>query len=189
MTYSTLKSIALSLVLLTIASCNSTPTHLVITPEIDLLPSNQLTGRNTQLRVIDMRTSPHIIQILEPKEPAIILSSQRRLEAVIQDILAQEWQTQGLTLTDTSTNKMTVSIEKAIISVDQASITYDTQSEIIIKVTVDNSKQTLTSHFKKRAHSEGALNPNISTLEEEFNLHLSEILKQVLISKDIKTFL
>ncbi|TYK67277.1 YajG family lipoprotein [Colwellia echini] len=188
-TDSILKSIALSLLLLSITSCSSTPSHIVLALDVDLKPSNQLTGRNAQLQVVDMRTSPHIIQILEPDEPAIILSSQQRLETVIDNVLTKEWQEQGLTLNDTSTNKMTVIIEKAVISVDQESITYNTQSEIIIKVSVDNSKQTLTSLFKKRAHSEGALNADISSLEEEFNQHLSEILKQILISKDIKVFL
>lgn len=189
MNFNTLKSFTAATLLVCITACSTTPTHLIVSPEINLSPSNQLTGKETQLQVVDMRTSPHIIQILEVKEPAIIISSKQRLEEIIKETLTKEWQTQALTFSNKANNKMTVTIEKAIISIDQESVSYSTQSEIVIKVSVDNNTQTLTSSFKKRAHSEGALGADIKKLEYEFNQHLSALLTQILISKDIKTFL
>ncbi|HBY84799.1 MAG TPA: hypothetical protein DEO86_02905 [Colwellia sp.] len=189
MNITTFKLIVLALLLISIVGCSTAPTHLIVAPQVYLSPSNQLSGKEAQLNVVDMRTSPHIIQILEKDEAAIILSSEQRLEDIIQGLLAKQWQQQGLTLANSANNQVTVSIEKAIISVDQESVSYSTQSEIIIKVSIDNSKQTLTSSFKNRAHSEGALNADIAVLEREFNQHLSTLIKQILISKDIKTFL
>jgi len=189
MNFNSFKSIALFSILISIVGCSAVPTHLIVSPQVNLSPSNQLLGKETQLNVVDMRTSPHIIQILEKDEPAFILSSEKRLEEIIQGVLAKQWQGQGLSITTTANNKMTVTIEKAIISVDQESVSYSTQSEIIITVSVDNTKQTLTNRFKNRAHSEGALNADIAALEAEFNQHLSSLIKQILISKDIKTFL
>jgi uncharacterized lipoprotein len=136
-----------------------------------------------------MRTSTHIVQILKKAKAAKILSAEQRLENTIEDVLTQQWQQQGLLLSKTAKNDITVTIEKAVISVDQESVSYTTQSEIVIKVTIDNDKQTLTSRFKNRAHSEGALNADISALEREFNQHLSTLLKQMISSKDIKNFL
>lgn len=183
------KSITLLLLLASIVGCSTMPTHLIVSPQISLSPSNQLIGKEVQLHVVDMRTSPHIIQILEKNEPAIILSSKQRLENIIQDILTTQWQQQGLAINGVAANKMTVTVKKAIISVDQESVSYSTQSEIIIEVSVDNSKQTLTSSFKTRAHSEGALKADVAVLEREFNQHLSTLLTQLLTSSDIKTFL
>lgn len=183
------KFIALTFSLASIVSCSTAPTHLIVSPQVHLSPSNQLLGKQAQLNVVDMRTSTHIIQILENDHAAIILSSEQRLENIIQVILAKQWQQQGLDLSDSANNKVTVTIEKAIISVAQESVSYSTQSEIIIKVAIDNNKQTLTSRFKNRAHSEGALNADIAVLEREFNQHLSTLIKQILTSKDIKTFM
>lgn len=183
------KSVTLLLLLASIVGCSTMPTHLIVSPQISLSPSNQLIGKEVQLRVVDMRTSPHIIQILEKNEPAIILSSEQRIENIIHDTLSTHWQLQGLTINGSTTNKMTVTVEKAVISVVQESVSYSTQSEIIIKVAIDNSKQTLTSNFKTRAHSEGALNADVAVLEREFNQHLSTLLMQMLTSNDIKTFL
>tara|TARA_B110000116_G_C16770301_1_gene552969 strand:- start:211 stop:780 length:570 start_codon:yes stop_codon:yes gene_type:complete len=189
MNLKTVKSIALTLLLASIVSCSVAPTHLIVSPQVSLSPSNQLSGKEAQLNVEDMRTSTHIIQILEEDEAAIILSSEQRLEDIIQAILASQWQQHGLSLDNSAGNKITVTIEKAIISVAQESVSYSTQSEIIIKVSIDNTKQTLTSSFKNRAHSEGALNADVAELEREFNQHLSTLIKQILTSKDIKTFL
>jgi uncharacterized lipoprotein len=189
MNITTFKLIAMVLLLASIVGCSTAPTHLIVAPQVYLSPSNQLAGKEAHLNVVDMRTSPHIIQILEQDEAAIILSSEQRLEDIIQGLLAKQWQQQGLTLTNSANNQITITIEKAIISVEQESVSYSTQSEIVIKVSIDNSKQTLTSSFKNRAHSEGALNADIAVLEREFNQHLSTLIKQILISKDIKTFL
>lgn len=189
MNLKTFKSIALTLLLASIVGCSAVPTHLIVSPQVSLSPSNQLSGKEAQLNVVDMRTSTHIIQILEEDEAATILSSEQRLEDIIQAILAKQWQQQGLALSESANNKVTVTIEKAVISVEQESVSYSTQSEIIIKVSIDNTKQTLTSNFKNRAHSEGALNADVAVLEREFNQHLSTLMKQILTSKDIKTFL
>ncbi|GAW96634.1 MULTISPECIES: YajG family lipoprotein [Colwellia] len=184
-----LKSIALASLLIAIVGCSAAPTHLIVSPQVYLSPSNQLSHKQAQLTVIDMRTSTHIIQILEQDEAAIILSSKQRLEEIIEALLAKQWQQQGLAFNNSAKNKMTVTIEKAVISVEQETVSYNTQSEIIIKVSIDNGKQTLTSRFKTRGHSEGALNADIAVLEREFNQHLSSLLKQILSSNDIKTFL
>lgn len=175
--------------LLTITGCGTAPTHLIVTPEVHLAASNQFSGKMAQLNVIDMRTSTHIVQIIEKDEAAIILSSKQRLEDIIQETLTTQWQNQGLTFSADAEDKITLTIEKAVISVDQKSVNYTTQSEIILKVTIANDKQTLTSNFKNRAHNEGPLNADLAALEREFNLHLSTLIKQVLTSKDIKAFL
>jgi uncharacterized lipoprotein len=189
MNFTKITSLALSLLLISVTSCSTAPTHLIVSPQVYLSPSNQLSGKQAQLNVIDMRTSPHIIQILKKDEAATILSSKQRLEDIIQTLLAKQWQQQGLSLTKSAINKITVTIEKAIISVDQESVSYSTQSENIITISINNTKQTLNSSFKNRAHSEGALKADIAVLEREFNQNLSTLLKQILTSKDIKTFL
>jgi len=184
-----LKSIFTSALLASLVACSTAPTHLILSPQVNLPASNQFANKEASINVVDMRTSPHIVQILEKDEAATILSSKVRIEDIISGILSKEWQQQGLTISADANNKITATIEKAIISVDQESVTYTTQSEIIIKVTIENEKQTLTSQFKTRAHSEGALNADIAALEREFNQHLTTLLKQMLVSKDIQKFL
>jgi len=189
MNFTSLKPLMASVLLITLMACTNAPTHVIITPELYLTASNQLSNKQASVSVVDMRTSTHVVQILKEDEAATILSAEKRLEDTIQGILTKQWQQQGMLITGSAKNTLTVTIEKAIISVEQESVSYTTQSEIIIKVTIDNTKQTLTTRFKNRAHSEGALKADIAVLEREFNQHLSTLLKQILTSKDIKNFL
>jgi len=185
----TLKTALVSSLLFITTACSTAPTHLIVAPQLYLPASNQLADKQAKINVVDMRTSTHIVQILQKDEAAIILSAEQRIEETIKGVLTKQWPLQGLVLSESAKNNLTVTIEKAIVSVAQESVSYNTQSEIIVKVTIDNSKQTLTTRFKTRAHSEGALNADIAVLEREFNQHLSNLLKQVLTSKDIKNFL
>ena len=165
------------------------PTHLIVTPQASVSPSNQLAYKKAQLTVIDMRTSPHIIQIIEKNKAALIFSSLEPIEDISQGLLRNQWQNQGLSFTPLAHNKMTVIIDKAIVSVDQRSLDYSAQIEIIITVNIDNGKQVLTNTFKNRGYNKGNLVADLKVLEQIFNQHLSTVLKEILTSNDINTFL
>jgi uncharacterized lipoprotein len=136
-----------------------------------------------------MRTSPHIVQILENNKAAVILSSLERIEDISQRVLTSQWQKQDLSFNSLAQNNMTVIIEKAIVSVEQKNMKYSAQTEIIINVKIDNGKQILTTTFKNRGYNEGSLDADISVLEYNFNQQLSTVLKEILTSNDINTFL
>jgi uncharacterized lipoprotein len=185
-----IKPVILTFLVVNIFACSHPlPTHLIVDPKVSVSPSNQLAYKKAQLSVIDMRTSPHIIQIIEEDKAAVILSSLERIEDISQRILTSQWQKQGLSFNSLALNKMTVIIEKAIVSVEQKNVSYSAQTEIIVNVKIDNGKQTLTTTFKNRGYNEGSLDADITVLEHNFNQQLSTVLKEVLTSNDINTFL
>ena len=177
------------ILLFTLSACSSAPTHLIVAPEMNSNSGVQYTGKQVQLNVVDMRTSNHVVQILKEGKAATILSSQQRLEEIIADTLTKAWKNQGLLFNALSTNKINVIIDKAVISVNQATMSYDTQSEIVLQVKIENPKQTLTNTFKIRSNSEGILQADIAVLERDFNQQLSHVLSNILASKDIQGFL
>ncbi len=183
------KLLATLLLSLILPACSSAPSHLIVAPEVNLPTTVLYSNKQAKLTVMDMRTSNHIVQILKESEAATILASQERLESIIQKALTHSWQKQGLILSNIASNHIAVSIEKAVVSVNQNTMSYKTQSEIIIQVKIDNGQQTLTNTFKSTANSEGALKADIAVLERDFNQNLSTLLKQILNSKDIKAFI
>jgi len=179
-----------SCILLTLLSaCSSAPTHLIVAPQISSPVNHHYTEKQVQLNVVDMRTSNHIVQILKTGEAATILSSQQRLEKIIANTLTNEWEKQGLSFTALSAEQVDIIIEKAVISVNQTTMSYETQSEIRLQVKVSNVKETLTNSFKIRSNSEGPLQADIAVLERDFNQQLSRLLSNILASKDIQDFI
>jgi len=177
------------ILLLTLYGCTNVPDHIIIAPDITNITTKTNHNKQMQLDVIDMRTSTHIVQITSKGEAAILVSAQKRLEQTIKSTLSEHWAKQNLTIRNNAANKIKISIEKAIISVNQTTLEYDAQTEIILKVIINNNPKTLTMTFKNRGSSEGPLKADIAVLERNFNERLSKLLQQILTNKKINDFL
>jgi uncharacterized lipoprotein len=170
-------------------ACANSPSHLIISPDLHTPKKINYVDKQAQLDVIDMRTANHVVQILQEGEAATLISAQTHLDETIRKTLSSQWQKQGLSISSIATNKITIAIEKAVISVKQQTMKYQSQTEIILKVTVSNGLQTLNSTFKNRGNSKGPLRADIAVLERNFNQRLSDLLTQVLANEKINTFI
>jgi len=179
-------SIALTLGL---SACSNIPSHLIVAPEIIASTAVYHHNKQAQLDVIDMRTANHIVQIIRTGEAATLLSARQNIEDTINNTLNKHWQKQGLLINNRGNNVINIAIEKAVISVNQKTMEYKAQTEIVLKVTINNGVQTLTSTFKNRGNSDGPLTADISVLERNFNLRLTKLLQQILTNEKIKNFL
>jgi uncharacterized lipoprotein len=171
-----------------LGGCASAPSHLIVAPEIIAPSVSQPVAQQATVNVIDMRTANHIVQILREGEAATLLSSQERLEDIIKNSLSKHWKQQGLTIQNNATNSINIAIEKSVISVEQETLSYQVQTEIVLKVSVNNGIQTLTSTFRNRGNSEGPFKADIAVLERNFNQRLANLLQQILANEKINRF-
>jgi len=175
--------------LLTLSACANLPSHLIVSPDIMVTPAVSYQNKQAQLSVVDMRTTNHVVQILRDGEAATLLSAQESLEQTIEKRLSTHWKKQGLVLDSNAINNIDVAIEKAVISVNQQTMEYKVQTEIVLKVTIENDKQTLTITFQNRGNSDGPLQADIAVLERNFSQRLAKLLTQILASEKITNFL
>tara|TARA_R110001583_G_scaffold12280_7_gene54645 strand:+ start:5267 stop:5917 length:651 start_codon:yes stop_codon:yes gene_type:complete len=174
-----------------LSGCANIPSHVIVAPDIIMTPAISYHNKQVQLDVIDMRTASHVVQIMREGEAATLIPAQERLEYTIKNNLSKHWQEQGLVInnsTSNTINTINISIEKAIISVSQETMEYTAQTEITLKVTVNNGSQTLTSTFNNRGNSDGPLQADIAVLERNFNQRLANLLQQILANKKISDF-
>lgn len=184
----TSKIIALTF-LFSLYGCTTLPNHIIVAPEIATTPAVNHKNKQAQLNIIDMRTAPHIVQVLRENKAATTVSAQEKLENTIKKSLSKHWEKQHLTLNNNAMNKINISIEKAIISVNQSRFEYKVQTEIVLQVTINNGDQTLTMTFKNRGNSDGPLQADIAVLERNFNERLAKLLQQILATPKIINFL
>ena len=177
------------ILIFTLSACANIPSHLIVSPEIMITPAVNHHNKQAQLEVVDMRTANHVVQILRAGEAATLLSAQERLEKTIESKLSSHWKKQYLLIESNAINTINVAIEKAVISVNQKTMEYKVQTEIVLKVTVNNSAQTLTITFQNRGNSDGPLQADIAVLERNFNQRLAKLLQQILASEKISDFL
>lgn len=177
------------IIILGLNGCANIPNHVIIAPDIIMTPAISHNNKQAQLDVIDMRTANHVVQIMREGEAATLVSAQEALEDTIKNNLSKHWQKQGLVINTSGINTINISIEKAVISVSQATMKYKVQTEIVLKVTINNGAQTLTTTFSNRGNSDGPLQADIAVLERNFNQRLAKLLQQILASKKISDFL
>ena len=172
-----------------LSACASAPSHLILSPEIIAQGSKLPSNKQASLNVVDMRTANHIIQILREGEAATLISAHDRLEDTINKSLSEHWQKQGLSIESNAVNSILITVEKAQINVEQKTLNYQADSEIVLKVAVNNSLQILTSTFTNRGNSNGPFKADIAVLERNFNQRLANLLTQILVNEKINQFL
>lgn len=172
-----------------LSGCANIPNNVIVSPDNIITPAIFHNNKQAQLEVIDMRTSNHVIQIMREGEASTLVSAKERLEDTIKRNLSLHWEKQGLVLNDIGINTINVAIEKAVISVTQEMMTYKVQTEIILKVTINNGSQTLSNTFSNRGNSNGPLQADVAVLERNFNQRLTKLLQQILANKKISGFL
>ncbi|MCI2283250.1 YajG family lipoprotein [Colwellia sp. MSW7] len=187
--YSKITAFISLLILMMLNGCANIPKHVIIAPDIDSTPAFYHHNKQAQLNVLDMRTARHIVQIMRNDKPATLISAQEKLENTIKNNLKKHWHAQGLAINTTAVNSIDISIEKAIISVEQEFMAYKVQTEIVLKVSINNGTQTLTNTFTNRGNSDGPLQADIAVLERHFNQRLANLLRQILANKKINNFL
>ena len=170
------------------SGCTTSPSHLIVAPTIFVTPAI-VHNKQIQLNVVDMRTATHIVQVSREGEAATLISAQQRLENTIKNELSQHWNKQSLAINNHATNVVTVNIEQALISVSQETMSYKVQTEIMLKVIVNNGEKTLTSTFKNNGNSHGPWRADIAVLERNFNERLAKLLQQILANEKISHFL
>lgn len=169
--------------------CANIPSHIIVSPNIELMPNLVHKNKKIKLNIADNRTAEHIVQIVKDGNETIFLAANEKLETTISNTLSKHWEKQKLTLDKNAINKITISIEKAILNINQTTFKYTEQSEIILNVTVNHKLQSLSIAFKNRGNSEGPLKADIAVLERNFNQRLSNLLTQILTSSKIHDFL
>jgi len=179
-------AIALSTLVL-LPGCSQSPSHLIVAPEVRTAGAGQYANKQAHIRVVDMRTGNHIVQISRPEKAAQLFSSQAPLKDIVANSLSSQWHKQGMTMTPAAANAIEISIDQALVKVDQQLMQYQVKSEIILTVKVENGRDTLTRTFRKRGSSHGPLKADIAVLERDFNQHLASLLAEIIDNNQVRS--
>jgi uncharacterized lipoprotein len=188
-----IKVLAVTSLLVLLSACANKPSHVVISPDLTIANSTvnkaNYQSKQASITISDMRSAQHVVQIIRKDEAAEVYSSQAPLAQVIERTLTSELKNQGLTVKTQANNKIEIIIDKALVSVQQEMIKYQVNNELVIRVKVNNSVQTLSKKFQVRGTSEGPLSGDIAVLERDFNQQLAQLLAKIINNTEIQSFI
>ncbi|OUS30358.1 hypothetical protein A9Q98_05025 [Thalassotalea sp. 42_200_T64] len=183
------KFISVVLTILSLMACASEPTAIRLNPSIIKQSNNIYQEVSAKISVSDLRSTYHIVEVLNADEPSTLIGSTSTLSDVLNQQFSNELAAQGLTLAESSTVTLQFNVERARTYVNQDVLDYRANTIIKLKVNVENPAQTLSKTFTLRATTRGALTANIAELQRDFNLQLSKLIVQVLEDQQLQNFI
>ncbi|MFT5812392.1 MAG: putative lipoprotein [Psychroserpens sp.] len=183
-----LKFIILSSTTLLLA-CSSPIKQVIISPELNIASSNAFQQKQVKLRFSDLRSSPHIVQILRTGESAQLYSPQQSLVDIVEKSLTSALKINGLVVQPLAANQVDVIIDNALVSVQQEILKYSASNQMSFRVVINNDKNTLTKAFKITGTSNGPLKADFAVLERDFNQQLAKLLTQIVQNEELQQFI
>ena len=186
-----MKKIALTLItsIWLMSGCANSPQQMIIAPQVYNAALSLYQGQQASLKVTDMRSGTQVVQILRKNKAAQLYSPQEDIANIIDQSLQKVWLQQGLSINAAASNQIDVFIDKAVVNVNQELLKYDTNSQITIRVAVDNGRETLTKIFNSTGSSNGPLLADLAVLERDFNQLLAQQLSEILRDHEIQKYI
>lgn len=173
---------------LALFGCSSTPSHVILAPQVTAPTTAIYNNLSANFSVQDLRAGNHLIQVLKKDKAAELFSPSQPLSQVIEQSLNSYYAKQGMSTSGGSTS-ITVNIDKAIVSVQQALMKYQANSDIQIRVVVTKGEKTITTTIKSKGNSKGPLQADIAVLERDLNQQLGKVISDIANNAEIIAFL
>ncbi|AWB58596.1 MULTISPECIES: YajG family lipoprotein [unclassified Colwellia] len=170
-------------------ACSTPIKQVIVSPELNIGSSNAYQQKQAQLGLRDLRTSPHIVQILRTGEAAILYSPQQPIIDTVEKSLSSALKANGLQIKAPAANQVEIIIDNALVSVQQSMMKYSASNQMNIRVVINNSKGTLTKTFKITGTSKGPLKADLAVLERDFNQQLAKLLTQIVQNEELQQFM
>ena len=121
-------------------SCASPITSIQLQPTL-LAPDQgtQLANKEAwDIMSQDYRVEQYLIEVINGRNAATLINENKSSRLIIEDTLKNQWQKEGLNFVLNSPNQITIKIVKLLASVKQTTVSYATDSNVIINVQLKN---------------------------------------------------
>ena len=186
-----------------LAACSTKPSQVIVAPQVSQSAAPTYAGQQISLDVVDLRTSNHLIQILRKDKPAELFSPAQSLPDALNASLSQYLTAQGLAMQGANTlgshvqgshvlanaAAMTVSIEKALVSVQQSLVKYQASSEIRLLITVNKGDKTYSQVLTSKGKSNGPITADVAVLERDLNQQLGKVISDLANNPELIAFI
>jgi len=179
-------SLSLPLLLLSIlflSACSNTPNSLQLTPRLDesLITTKVESDQRWLLDSQDLRTARYLIAISAGDDVATLIGESNSTRTIIEKTLQTHWSKQGHRFTSNRYNRYKIEVQliKLLAEVEQATLSHESEINVVLKVQLSTDKTTFSKTFRSHYEKKGALNASVKTLTEQLNAQLSQLLDQI----------
>jgi len=100
---------------------------------------------------------------------------------MVEQTLKAHWTKQGHVFTSDSYNEHKIDIQliKLLAEVEQATLSHESDINVVIKVQLDSDKTTFSKTFRSHYEEKAPFNANVDKLSQQLTTQLSQLLDQI----------
>lgn len=162
--------VATLLLALILSGCQSTPTSVVLNPQLDASPS----GAAVQLQVRDQRAHNYIMRVNSSEDSAEFATADPSLASLISTALGERW-----VISETADAKLEVIIRDALLVIKQGSLRHDTEHTLSLQTKLTTPSTDFKKTFSGNRTSNGPLRADRVRVSREFEGLLATVLSEI----------
>lgn len=162
--------VATLLLALILSGCQSTPTSVVLNPQLDASPS----GAAVQLQVRDQRAHNYIMRVNSSEDSAEFATADPSLASLISTALGERW-----VISETADAKLEVIIRDALLVIKQGSLRHDTEHTLSLQTKLTTPSTDFEKTFSGNRTSNGPLRADRVRVSREFEKLLAIVLSEI----------
>ncbi len=153
--------------------------QLNLMPQATLSSSAMVQGKTYSLSSTDIRTAQYVALVDSGRANVQPLHSQQNLRITLENLLSQQFQSQGYSVNVNSDNTIELEIQETLVNVKHSVMSNDMEATVILAVTAETPQGKLVKTFNgtaKRSGTFAATDPEIeAVLNDVINLVFKEI--------------
>ena len=162
--------VATLLLALILSGCQSTPTSVVLNPQLDASPS----GAAVQLQVRDQRAHNYIMRVNSSEDSAEFATADPSLASLISTALGERW-----VISETADAKLEVIIRDALLVIKQGSLRHDTEHTLSLQTKLTTPSTDFEKTFSGNRTSNGPLRADRARVSRDFEGLLATVLSEI----------
>lgn len=170
-------------------ACSTTPLSIKLQPTLPQIQADAspISQRIWQISSQDYRIAQYLIAITKGDDAAILVGDSQNTRLTVEKTLQQHWLNNGLEFTLQSSNVINIQIIELLAKIKQNSLSYDIDSNVVIKVNLATQGNSFSKVFKSHATKEAPFTASIEKTGQQLNTQLSELLNEIAKDPELNT--
>ena len=185
-----MKKLLLAASVTLLAACSAPqPPQLNITPEATLSGNPIVQGKTFALSSQDVRTAQYVALIDSGRSNVVPMHAKQNLRILVENLLAQQFSSQGFHADINSNNTIVVEIQDALVNVKHSVMENEMDARVIIEITAETPQGKLVKTYTGKALRSGLLSASDNDLEMVLNDVINLVLTDIANDAELQNYM
>lgn len=160
-----------------------------LTPKATLSQNNIVEGRTLTLTSKDVRAAQYVALLDNGRSNILPIHAKQNMRISLENLLADQFSSQGFHVTVTSENSVTLEIQEALVTVQHSVMENQMDGKVTLEVTAETPKGKLVKTYNGTAQRTGILSASNDEVEMVLNDVINLVLAEIANDQELQTYM